>query len=1010
LASYFASLRVALKELQDKDPNIIALGIGQYIPPLKDDENAETPEQIASHLSQYARFDSQPNAQQLGILAQIVAMAKNSSSAKTPAPTLVNEETVVPETAAAVSTPSEAPAPSPEPAAAAPASPSVVFDPSEFTGYAFMKDRDEVVGVESKEDKLVVSWSGPGDGSRIYLVSASNEAQPKSPATSASKQITTNSTVTLTERFRFITVYEFDAPKTSGRVFGRVETVGDVKLEFEAFSTQVRMRWTTDDPSAEVRIAKSLSNEKLPEDISPSFFVYEGGPNSGNTFVDEAVQPGDKFEYKIWLQRVTGGRVLKSRVDAVSVAIPGSIPTVDDFVVTTSEKGPSFVNISYKKPAQKNAKVLIYQVQGAPSNDLMSAIADTALNPQPISELTTPRVQKFIGTQIIAPTPRAVEGVVNFVDVPLPTDEIGSRTFIAVVELGDFFRIGEKSVIDQIGNVTHAELIDRLDYQLLRVEIPNGASFIEVWHTGMGQTWDSIAGTPPTRNVNILNEYRPNGGVLFAKPNPTLPSGIGELGVDPAKLFIRGASVFAGKPTGSPEVYELDYEGRIEVLVKIEHTAEQPEQRRGLFGGAAKEAEPPKSIVKFKIVAPQTAIGSIALHHLQTSVEQGFPVALETAIGSVQLDIQKYREWATYPTGPDGSGAAPLSIPNGFFGRFIPVYTHHNGSMPIFVVEQKINDAKVNLKVAAASDKTYKVILVGAKRSGKTTYVQAFLHQLENQFAPRFGSKLVASPSSPAAKFRLNSLHEFLDSGKLPLSTPSARSFGTGQPEKENDPRIPIKFEFVGGTPPFRSIELFDVAGEDMDKIEDIRLYSEELAQADLVVYLFDPLQEPNIAAVLDGLISLPEPGTNPFDVLVNLSEVLSESPNRNPGQKVAVAISKFDGLVAASALTEIAHPFQNTISKGMSVTRDPNAWDNKRVNEMDSWQVHQEVRALLNRVPTLNPFITAARDRFGADRMRFFVVSALGHSTFAEQINRAGITSFRVIDPVLWITSQPNA
>jgi len=992
LASYFASLRLALKELQDKDPNIIALGIGQYIPPLKDDENAASVDEIAKHLSQYSRFDAQPTAQQLEILAKVVAMAKGDAEPSAPAE--VTETTAVVESSA--------------PAAAA--APTVSFDPMDFTGYAFMKDRDDVIGVEANNDQLVITWTGPNDGSRVYLVSASNEAQPASPAAAGTKQITTNSTVTFKERFRFVTVFEFEGPKTRGWVLGRVETVGDVKLEFEAFSTQVRMRWTTDDAGAEVRIAKSASNQKLPEDISPSFFIYEGAPNSGNTFVDEVVQPGDKFEYKIWLQRVTGGRVLKSRVDSVTVSIPGSIPKVENFSVATSEKGPSFVNISYKLPEEKNAKVLIYQVQGAPSNDLMSAIADTALKSQPISELNTPRVQKFLGTQIIATAPRAVEGVVNYVDVPLPTDEIGSRTFIAVVELGEYFRIGETHVIDQIGNVTHAELIDRLDYQLLRVEIPNGADFIEVWHTGLGQTWESISNTAPTRNVNIMNEYRPNGGVLFTKPNPTLPAGIGELGVDPAKLFIRGASMFAGQSHGSPEIYELPYKGRIEVLVKIEQTAGEPEQKKGLFGGGGKAAEPPKSIVKFKIVAPQTAIGSIALHHLQTPVEQGFPVSLVHAIGSVQLDIQKYREWATYPTSPEGPNSVPLSIPQGFFGRFIPMNTLHNESIPIYVVEQKINDAQATQPVAQPSDETYKVILVGAKRSGKTTYVQAFLHQLESQFAQRFGAGLVANPNSVAAKFRLNSLHEFLDTGKLPLSTPSARSFGTGTPEKENDPRIPIKFDFIGGNPPFRSIELFDVAGEDMDKLEDIRLYAKELAEADLVVYLFDPLQEPNIAAVLNGVIAIPERGTNPFDVLVNLSEVLGDAPNRNPRQKVAVAISKFDGLVAASALTHRAHPFQNTVSNGMSVTRDPNAWHNKRMNDTDSWQVHQEVGALLSCVPTLNPFVTAARDRFGADRMRFFVVSALGHSTFAEQINRAGITSYRVIDPVLWLASQPRS
>lgn len=1003
---------------------MIALALGQYIPPLKDDENAETPEQIAKHLQQYARFD-QPSEQQLTLLAQVVRIAKSSAS-PAPAPTVpvthveesteapVAVETVEPEAVEDSVTNVEVPAqegdPTPAPAPTPKAVPATNYDPNDFNGYSPMKDRNEAISVDSDESgKQQVSWMAPADGTKVYLVSASNDVQPSAPGDSAFKLITANNKIDLPQHFRYITVFEFDGPRTRGSVFGSIETVGAIEkdsFELEAFSTQVRMRWVTKDTGAEVRIARSKSNEPLPADISPSFVIYEGGPNSGNTFVDESVQPGDKFEYRIWLQRVSGGRVGKSEAETKSVSIPGAIPKIENFTVSTSEKGPAFVNISYKAPTESNAKVLIYQVQGAPSADLMAAIADTEIKPRAIAELTSPRVEKFLGKQIIEKTPRAVEGIVNYEGVPLPTEEIGSRTFIAVVTLGDYFRIGETHVVDQIGNVNHAEIIDRYDYQLLRVELPDGADFIQVWHTGMGQTWDSIDKRRPTRNVDIGQEYRPNGGVLFTKPNPTLPAGISELGVDPAKLFIVGATVFNGKPHISAEPYELLYKGRIEVHVMLEQAAPAQVEKRGLFGRGAQPAAPAQSVVKFKIIAPPSVVGRISLQHLQTRADAGLPINLGSAIGQIHLDVQKFKDWAQYPTGQDGISGPPLAVPNGMISRFVPMNLEY-GNIPIFVVEEKIEIEKAQQSKTSASSNTYKVIMVGAKRSGKTTYVQAFLHYLENQYAQRFGSRLVPNPESVAAKFRLNGLHAFLDSGELPPSTPSAKTFGPRPATQENDPRIPIKFDFIGGNPPFASIELFDVAGEDMDSLEDIALYSEELAAADLVIYLFDPLQLEAVANVLTGVIAIPERGTDPFEVLVNLSTVMGTTENRNPRQKIAVAISKFDGLVAASSLKDISHPFQDTISSGMSVTRDPNSWDVKKFNKTDSWNIHQEVKALLSLVPALNPFVTAVRDRFGAERTRLFVVSALGHSTFAAVVSRAGITSFRVSDPIMWLVNS---
>ena len=1022
MASYFASLRLALKAVQDNDPNAIALNVGQYIPPLKDDPKAQSVEQIKTHLSGYSRFE-QPNELQLQLLAEVVRQAQANFQSETDSESLP-ESTLPAQVDSAIELPASVEEPSPADSVETPpaavdqptietpsqetaAAPRINFDPNDFNGFSNLHVGNAVITVESiAAGAQRVSWLA--NPSKIYVVSASKDAPAASPAMPNFKVITAGNSCDLPERFRFVTVFEFDEPKTRGRLFGSTETLGSVwGFELDAFATQVRMRWQTDDSSAEVKIAKSLNNQDLTNEISPSFLIYQGLAADTDTFVDEAVQSGERFQYRIWLERVNAGRVSKSESISEYVNIPGAIPKIEDFSVRVSDLGPNFVDITYRQPDMQNAEVLIYQVQDVPSNRLMGAIASCEIQPISLEILKSPDTESYLGKQIIARPPTVSEGLVTYAGVPLPTEETGSRTFTSVVTLGGFARIGEISVIDQIGDVSEAELIDRLDYQIVRVGVPDGAEFIEVWQTNPSQTWEGIKDTLPNRSVNIATEYRPNGGVLFTKPNQTLPDGIDDLGVDPAKLFIRGASIFKGERHGSPNALELHYPGRIEVHVKIDQLAAQPQTKtRGWFGGNQNQSTPTGNLILFKVVAPASISSDISLHHLQAPAQAGLPISLRGAIGQIHLNPSRHRDWAPYFPSDDGISGPPLTAPAGTLIRFVPVFNEF-GDIPIYVVDEKINAEKARLPKATPSKETYKVILVGAKRSGKTTYVQALLNYLENQFAPRFGANMIPNDVTPAAKFRLEELHDFLKNNTLPLGTPSAKSFDAGPPTKPNDPRIAIKFDFIGDQTPFSSLELFDVAGEDMDAGA-ADLYADQLAAADLVIYLFDPLQLTEVASVLRGVIGLPERGSNPLKVLSNLAQVLNSAPNRNPKQKVAIAISKFDGLVQASNLKTGGHDFHDTIKLGMSITRDPNAWDSKRFNEIDGWQVHQEVRGLLQLVPALNPFIQLARENFGP-QTRFFAVSSLGHATFSEYMSRAGITSYRVGDPIMWLANNSS-
>jgi hypothetical protein len=47
--------------------------------------------------------------------------------------------------------------------------------------------------------------------------------------------------------------------------------------------------------------------------------------------------------------------------------------------------------------------------------------------------------------------------------------------------------------------------------------------------------------------------------------------------------------------------------------------------------------------------------------------------------------------------------------------------------------------------------------------------------------------------------------------------------------------------------------------------------------------------------------------------------------------------------------------------------------------------------------------FTRALKDSDVFQQKRCFIVSSLGHSTDATRMDKAGITSFRISDPILW-------
>lgn len=145
------------------------------------------------------------------------------------------------------------------------------------------------------------------------------------------------------------------------------------------------------------------------------------------------------------------------------------------------------------------------------------------------------------------------------------------------------------------------------------------------------------------------------------------------------------------------------------------------------------------------------------------------------------------------------------------------------------------------------------IALVGAKASGKSTYVSVLVNEVRNRVGRAFDASLAAMGSDTQRRDRemAEDLYERL---RLPGTTrPAALGF--------NDPllyrlSLPRRGRLGDGTR-HTALVFFDAAGEDLKSSEAMDRYTHYLGAADGIILLVDPLQ---LGAVRDQLV----PGEGP--------------------------------------------------------------------------------------------------------------------------------------------------
>lgn len=291
-----------------------------------------------------------------------------------------------------------------------------------------------------------------------------------------------------------------------------------------------------------------------------------------------------------------------------------------------------------------------------------------------------------------------------------------------------------------------------------------------------------------------------------------------------------------------------------------------------------------------------------------------------------------------------------------------------------------------------ANSVTLCIALAGARASGKSLYV-AVLVKLLSQLAEELGGVVREADLATKANYTEHYETPFFEERGLLAPTPPAVS----EVAYQRDPLIyDLGFWPVTGEGERRRVFVVirDVAGEDLENppLDDSQL--EFFRHAHEVVFLFDPLNVPEIGALLHGVVETDSLGADPADVLENLLRICGDAKPR-----LAVTLAKFDTLRSLEKRPE---------SEWSQIMGNYGAAFNRQLappySGNDPMLLNDEVYSLLKRLGArrLLNMLRICAD-MGTD-VRYFATSSLGKPPHGTHLRRSGVAPFRVLDPLLWL------
>ncbi|MHB9858221.1 TRAFAC clade GTPase domain-containing protein [Streptomyces sp. YIM S03343] len=288
------------------------------------------------------------------------------------------------------------------------------------------------------------------------------------------------------------------------------------------------------------------------------------------------------------------------------------------------------------------------------------------------------------------------------------------------------------------------------------------------------------------------------------------------------------------------------------------------------------------------------------------------------------------------------------------------------------------------------------IALVGAKASGKSTYVSVLVNELNQRVGQAFHASLAAMGQSTQQRDRemAEDLYERL---RLPEATrPAALGF--------NDPllyrlSVPRRGPLGSGGTRHTTLVFFDAAGEDLAGSEAMDRYTRYLSAADGIVLLVDPLQLGSVRDRLAGHDGPPLPvvETPPQQIAADLAAQLRAHGKGGSRGRVSTPIA------VAVTKTDMLRPLLDPHSPVLrNAPHTDGAFDaDERLG------VHEEIRSLM---ADWDSGALVRQLELDFTELSLFGISALGAPPPADapaDVPKSGPQPVRVEDPLLWLLAR---
>lgn len=895
-----------------------------------------------------------------------------------------------------------------------------------------------------------------GPGATVYLVCASPSQVPELPDDGSRLLVTLLNQVTLPAdagRFFAVFAYQVSRPEELSYALGIRHALGRVLLEVEDLEVTaeehgVLLGWTRPAGVDRVRVMRSEPDQPLPAGPNPSLLV----PFTGDTFRDADVQPGATYVYRIYTESrpliASDGSAWESSPGQVrEVRVPGRPEPVTDLAAVKEVRvRRAGVNISWLRPVR--GTVRLYMAPGEPSVETVLGVSQTAEQFAVQEPLLGKRLREPIQQQ-------GERDVADWVPLDTQADEgrYSRWTVTAVTIFAETFVIGAHQVVSHVGDIDEVDLDERVDWQLLRSSWPTGATFLGLWQVAPGEP---PVGPPHQRFTRDEFDVH-GGLLLRLGPYPVDLLVQGAVKYGPSfvvggvrKIAYQGrwvvryelpaAGRFGGTRRLQVMVERPDWPDLSFLLIadrtgfplrsnaptvttvaqgQLPGSALPP----GQYVPAIPELKPPRDAATRMIAWSSAGVPTIVLDPLDPPSDRP-PVPSAPGLHCPRclrisdLSVQHFRcQGSCQPVadGPMTQLLHPGTTDPALTVRDRPVFpvirtTHAERNVQ--VLDPPVNSAPcprpdcqqvshqhvcphchTTLPPNWWANDVLGVVMIGARSSGKTTYLSALMKHLERNLLPRMNGHL--HPMDPESEVKLAGLRAGMHAGELAAGT-------LGAAQNESLLRPMVASLGTGSSGRERTLSLFDVAGEDMSRAETVRPYVPALTGADLIVLLIDPLQLDGVREWLEGTVPLPAKGDPAVTVVRNVVQEIRGYRGIATGplpQRVAVTFAKFDGLQEAAAVPQSG--VGGLIGPGNALWRDPYPLSPIPYHQPDGRRVHDEVRALLLGMGETS-LVSLVESSFR--EVQYFAVSALGHGPRGRQMTTAGASPQRVGDPLRWL------